>query len=89
MFIYLIIFSYIADCKFGCNGGECINNDLCDCTETNFQGKYCNEYIKLGRNILIDTLLITILLIIIFAIVILIGMTLSYRNNSIIKGGNN
>ncbi len=73
-----------------CSGrGKCINNDLCDCSKSNFKGKFCEEYIKLERNSSIDILFITIASIIIFVIIIVIGITIYFRKRSIIKGGNN
>ena len=83
------MYSYIPKCELNCSDrGECVNNDFCIC-KSNFKGKYCNEYIKLERNSLIDISLIIIALILIFFIIMLIGMTIYYRNNLIIKGGNN
>jgi len=92
IFIYLLIylFSYKPKCEFGCGQkGQCINNDLCDCGDSNFKGKYCNEYIMLGRNTSLDFVFIVMTLIILFIIIVSIGMTVYYRNNPIIKGGNN
>jgi len=79
---------YSAKCEFGCGPrGTCVNNDLCDCTGTNFEGKYCNEYIKLVRNSLIDILFIIMASIILFTIIVTIGMTVYFKNKPIIKGG--
>jgi len=79
---------YIPICKNECkNDGVCVNNDLCDCSNSTFGGNYCDEYIRLERNSSIDMLLNIVILVIIFIIVVIIGMTLYYRDNSIIKGG--
>jgi len=43
----------------------------------------------LERNFLIDKFLIVVLSLIIFIIIMIIGMTIYYSDNLIIKGGNN
>jgi len=79
---------YLPKCESNCsNRGICVNNDVCNCTNTNFVGKFCNEYIKLERYPFLDTILIIIALVIVLVIIVLIGMTISFRSNSIIKGG--
>ncbi|ORY63734.1 hypothetical protein LY90DRAFT_505180 [Neocallimastix californiae] len=35
---------YLPKCFQNCNTGKCLNDDLCDCRDTIFTGKYCNEY---------------------------------------------
>jgi len=78
---------YIPKCEFDCNGGECVNNDLCDCKDINLKGKYCNEYTKLERYDLFDTFIIIISYIIILVIIIVIGITICFKNSPVIKGG--
>jgi len=78
---------YIPQCQYECNGGICINNDLCNCNGTKFEGKYCNIHKKFERNFSVNIFLIAVLSLIIFIIIIIIGMTIYYRNNLIIKGG--
>jgi len=78
---------YIPKCEFGCNEGVCANDDFCDCTNSTLKGKYCNEYEKLQRYPILDLSVIGIAGIIIIFILVLIGMTLNYKNHPLIKGG--
>jgi len=79
---------YTPKCEFNCNNrGVCVNNDLCDCGESNFKGRFCEEYTKLEKHPSFDKFYIVIALILIFIIIGLIGMTIYYRKNPIIKGG--
>ena len=82
-------FSYLPKCFQNCNTGKCLNDDLCDCNQTNFKGLYCNEYIQLERNSIVDKIIIAIALVIKFIIIVTTGMTIYYRKQPIIKGGNN
>ena len=41
-------------CSPSCNSGHCVNNNVCDCTGTNYKGLYCNEYYKLERSKYLD-----------------------------------
>jgi len=83
------IISYIPKCEFGCNDGFCANDDYCDCTNSTLKGKYCNEYEQLQRYPILDFFVIGIAGVIIIGTIVLIGMTLNYKNHPIIKGGNN
>eukprot|EP00833_Pecoramyces_ruminatium_P009127 jgi/Orpsp1_1/1183159/evm.model.c7180000084140.1 len=77
---------YLPVCDPSCNGGKCMNNNLCDCKNATFTGPYCNEYYKLGRLRFIDYP-IRVISIILFILVLLImsGIVL-FRNNQLIKG---
>jgi len=78
---------YFPKCEFNCNDGNCINNDVCDCTNSTLKGKYCNEYMKLERYSFLDKSTIVIAYIILIILIVIIGMTISYRNTPVIKGG--
>jgi len=61
---------YIQKCEYDCNGGRCINNEVCDCRGTKFIGKYCNEYEVLKRISSMDMFFITIAIFMILIILI-------------------
>jgi len=78
---------YIPICEPPCSHGNCTNTNYCDCTGTNFKGQYCNEYVKLERRYLLDVIVIVISYVMVLITIVTIGMTIYYRNRSIIKGG--
>eukprot|EP00833_Pecoramyces_ruminatium_P017213 jgi/Orpsp1_1/1191245/evm.model.d7180000084357.1 len=74
-------------CELSCSPGVCVNDNVCDCTETNFKGQFCNERYSLERIKLLDILLKIISIIFILFTIILIFGIIVYRKNSIIKAG--
>jgi len=79
---------YKPKCEFDCNyDGHCVNNDLCDCSESNFKGKYCNERVMLERYPTLDILFNITALEIIFVIIMLIVLTIYFKNHTTIKEG--
>jgi len=79
------IISYLPKCNPSCNTGICVNDNVCDCGNTNFRGQYCNEYYLLERNDYIDITLIVILCILSGLSSLLIVGVIIYRNKPIIK----
>ncbi|ORX87473.1 hypothetical protein BCR32DRAFT_154173 [Anaeromyces robustus] len=79
---------YLPKCDYSCNGGICINNNVCDCSKIGVKGLLCDEFYKLERNILIDIIskIISILLMVITLILII--CVVYYRNHPIIKASN-
>jgi len=77
---------YEPKCEYNCNGGICVNNDLCDCTKVNLKGQFCNEYIKLEKYPILDTFFIVVASVIIVIIIGLIVMTTYFRKHTAIKG---
>ncbi|OUM69449.1 hypothetical protein PIROE2DRAFT_2535, partial [Piromyces sp. E2] len=49
---------YFPTCNPGCNSGECININTCNCANTPYTGLYCNEYYIVERNNIIDWIVI-------------------------------
>ncbi|OUM63841.1 hypothetical protein PIROE2DRAFT_9583, partial [Piromyces sp. E2] len=76
---------YEAVCDPMCINGECVNNNVCDCKETHFKGKLCDEHYALERIKTIDYLIFIISIILILLSVILIIGIVIYRNNTTIK----
>ncbi|ORX75340.1 hypothetical protein BCR32DRAFT_285275 [Anaeromyces robustus] len=74
-------------CLQNCNSGRCISNNVCNCTNTNRKGQFCNEYYKLERNIPIDyTIRITAFVLMGISLIIMITIVY-YRQNNILKSG--
>jgi len=78
---------YFPQCEFDCSGGQCINNDVCDCEGTGFIGRFCNEYVILERYSILDNIAIITAFVIIFIILVIILLTFSFKDNPAIKGG--
>jgi len=90
IYIYILItISYKPKCKFSCNGGFCINNDVCNCNTTIYTGKFCNEYKKLNRINEIDITVESMSYILICTSLFIIGVTSYFHFHPIIKGGKN
>jgi len=85
------LYSYKPTCSPLCtaNKGNCINDNVCDCSKINRKGINCEEYIKLERNNSIDVTFIVIASLIIFVAMLLIYLIIIYRNQPNIKRGNN
>jgi len=69
--------------------GECVNNDVCDCSKTKLVGRRCNEYVKITRIKLIDYLIRIVVGFFSIATLCAMGLIIYYRNYPEIKGGNN
>eukprot|EP00833_Pecoramyces_ruminatium_P011915 jgi/Orpsp1_1/1185947/evm.model.c7180000096167.1 len=66
---------YIPSCYQSCNTGDCINDDVCDCTSTLYTGKYCNEHYKVEEDIFYNTLLIIgSIILITLSIIFIVGV---------------
>jgi len=74
-------------CNPMCNTGTCINDNICDCRNTKFKGKLCNERYQLKRLDYIDVPILFICILLIFVKTILIFCVLKYRKEKIIKAG--
>jgi hypothetical protein len=69
------------------NSGICVSNNVCDCSNTQFKGLYCEEHYKLERNIIIDRILRSISIgLIIISVIIFISLII-FKNNQILKSG--
>jgi len=79
---------YLPKCNPGCNTGKCINNDICNCTNTLFTGKHCNEHYKMERMNIVDYLIRIISILLFIIVIILTVLTWKYKNFPLIKGGN-
>ncbi|ORX60963.1 hypothetical protein BCR36DRAFT_341033 [Piromyces finnis] len=78
---------YLPTCFQNCNTGKCINDDLCDCSNTGYTGKYCNEHNKHIKNKILYVfynMLIFIFITISFASMYLMNIN---KNFDIIKAG--
>jgi predicted outer membrane repeat protein len=78
---------YEPKCELGCNTGECVNINVCNCQNTKFTGKNCDEYFKLERIKILDLIIQIICVILIITIIIILILTILYKNDPIIKGG--
>ncbi|KAL6612841.1 7 transmembrane sweet-taste receptor of 3 GCPR-domain-containing protein [Neocallimastix sp. 'constans'] len=78
---------YIPKCQPSCNTGKCINMNLCDCTGTHYTGKYCDEYKHLKRNNYIDIGLSIIIYFLICITILIIFITIYFKDKPNIKGG--
>jgi hypothetical protein len=72
-------------CNPSCNSGECINDNICNCTNPFFTGKHCNEYYQLKKSKLLNIIFMIISLILIMVSIILIGLIILFKLNVIIK----
>jgi len=78
---------YMPTCSISCNNGKCINDNVCDCSETTLTGLYCSEHYKEERFKVFDILYRVIAIIIFIITTICIFGIYRYKNNPIIKGG--
>ncbi|ORX52523.1 hypothetical protein BCR36DRAFT_369322 [Piromyces finnis] len=78
---------YTPHCDPSCNSGNCINDNVCDCSNTPYTGLHCNEYYKLERNIFMYDLYQIIAIVLFVITMICLALLLVYKNASIIKGG--
>ncbi|KAL6604396.1 7 transmembrane sweet-taste receptor of 3 GCPR-domain-containing protein [Neocallimastix sp. 'constans'] len=78
---------YSPTCHASCNTGECINDNVCDCTKTPFTGLYCDEHYILHRNKYMDYFHRLLAIILIIMDIICMYYTIKYRNNPVVKGG--
>ncbi|ORX76364.1 hypothetical protein BCR32DRAFT_271328 [Anaeromyces robustus] len=79
---------YKPKCVPACNNsGKCINNNVCNCNNTKFTGKYCNEHEQLKRNEIIDMLIDLVTSLLIFSTFLIIIITIFLRDHPNIKGG--
>ncbi|OUM59155.1 hypothetical protein PIROE2DRAFT_15381, partial [Piromyces sp. E2] len=67
------------------NGGKCIDNNVCDCSELPYKGALCNEYYKLKRITIIDRIVKIIAFILLFISVTFMALIIIYRNCPEIK----
>jgi len=79
---------YLPECDIGCNGGTCVNINVCNCTNTLYKGLYCNEYNKLNRISLINIIAIIISIILILIIGASFVGTVIYKNKMVFKIAN-
>jgi len=71
-----------------CSNGECVNDNTCDCSYTNFKGALCDEHYILRRIKILDILIFIISIgLVLFSIILLIGIFI-YRDHKVIKAGN-
>ncbi|ORX82322.1 hypothetical protein BCR32DRAFT_292715 [Anaeromyces robustus] len=78
---------YTPICKSSCNGGKCINDNICDCSNMKLKGKFCDQYAYLKRIKLFDVLFLIISSTLILLSFVTIIMIKIYKNNTFIKGG--
>ncbi|ORX47341.1 hypothetical protein BCR36DRAFT_96532 [Piromyces finnis] len=77
---------YLPECNPPCmNGGKCINNNICDCSNTFTVGKYCNEYNILERIKKVDLILKIIAIILFILTIVLMSGIIMFKDNLIIK----
>ncbi|OUM61508.1 hypothetical protein PIROE2DRAFT_12460 [Piromyces sp. E2] len=75
-------------CIPACVNGICINDNVCDCTNTKFKGNLCNEHYPLKRMKILDLIILILsIFLIVFTIILIIGVLL-YHKHTIIKAGN-
>ncbi|KAL6617356.1 7 transmembrane sweet-taste receptor of 3 GCPR-domain-containing protein [Neocallimastix sp. 'constans'] len=72
-------------CEPSCNSGICVNDNICNCTNPIFTGKYCNEYYQLEKKKLLNIIFIILSIILIILSVVLIYLIIAYKNNTEIK----
>eukprot|EP00833_Pecoramyces_ruminatium_P005772 jgi/Orpsp1_1/1179804/evm.model.c7180000070803.1 len=72
-------------CTSSCNSGICVNDDVCDCTNTNYKGKSCDEHYILERYKIVDRIIFISTLILVALIAIIIILIFVYKNDNIIK----
>ena len=89
IYIYIYIYSYEPKCEQSCGQGKCININLCNCTDTLYTGRFCNENYKFERKKILDFIISTITVAFLILTVVLIFLTFTYRKNPKIKGGIN
>jgi len=79
---------YIPKCNPICsNGGLCVYNNVCDCSNTYYKGKTCTEHEKLERFKIIDIIMIIISsFLIIISLLLMIGIII-FRDDEIIRAG--
>ncbi|ORX47573.1 hypothetical protein BCR36DRAFT_92919 [Piromyces finnis] len=78
---------YEPKCELSCGQGRCVNINLCDCTETLYTGKYCNENYKLNRKKYLDNIILSTTVVLFIITIVLIILTIVNRKNPKIMGG--
>ncbi|ORX56629.1 hypothetical protein BCR36DRAFT_345958 [Piromyces finnis] len=79
---------YLPACEPICmNNGNCVTDNLCDCSNTKFTGKDCTERYKLKRNQFLNISLITISISSIIYTFIIMLFLFYYKNHEIVKAG--
>ncbi|ORX51868.1 hypothetical protein BCR32DRAFT_273587 [Anaeromyces robustus] len=79
---------YLPECDFSCNTGKCVNTNVCNCEESKYTGKYCNEFYKLERKKSLDTIFRVIaMFLLLITIAIIISIYLLRNNIVIISAG--
>jgi len=69
------------------NNGVCVNDDVCDCSDSYAKGQFCDEYYKLERMKTIDIIIRVIASILLIMTILLIIGIIIFRNELIIKSG--
>lgn len=79
--------SYLPECNPSCNTGNCININVCDCSETQFIGLTCNDYYREKETYVSDLIIKIISYVLTFITVLLIISIYVFRSNQNIKAG--
>ncbi|ORX52136.1 hypothetical protein BCR36DRAFT_287005 [Piromyces finnis] len=85
--MYILLNSYEPKCEPSCYSGKCINNNVCDCSNTHFTGPLCNEYKQSKRMKIMDKAITILASLLIITSIVIIALLIHYKNDSIIKGG--
>ncbi|ORX78155.1 hypothetical protein BCR32DRAFT_51516 [Anaeromyces robustus] len=78
---------YKPTCFQNCNTGKCINNDVCDCSNTTFTGKYCNEFRQYKKKKFIYIIYNTLTIFLILISILSIYLIHLNKNCDIVKAG--
>ncbi|ORX51373.1 hypothetical protein BCR36DRAFT_582922 [Piromyces finnis] len=74
-------------CEPKCNTGKCVSDNYCNCENTGFTGKACNEYFKLERMKSYNIIIMIITSILVILSLYIMVKVLLYRNDLVIKEG--
>ncbi|ORX81231.1 hypothetical protein BCR32DRAFT_13221 [Anaeromyces robustus] len=78
---------YIKKCDPQCVTGQCIGDNICNCTDPRYIGRLCEEPKALERNTIFNYLIFIISYMLIFISILLIIGIIYYREDPNIKGG--
>ncbi|ORX42624.1 hypothetical protein BCR36DRAFT_362122 [Piromyces finnis] len=75
---------YLPKCNPSCNTGKCININICDCSNSQYVGLYCNEYYKTEKTEILDLVVKIISYSLTFiTILLLIGIWVFKKNEKV------
>ncbi|ORX42546.1 hypothetical protein BCR36DRAFT_306632, partial [Piromyces finnis] len=74
-------------CNPMCSNGKCVNDNICDCSGTNFKGALCDEHYTLKRIKILDYFVFILSIFLILSSIVLIIGVLLFRKNTVIKAG--